>query len=77
MSYSTLYAVKEFFTLLSRNEKNLVLARIIYISSRFFLKKKKHDHYKKKLLISIKFGDMKIKIKSLFLLILIYFRVKF
>ena len=77
MSYSTLYAVKEFFTFLNRNEKNLVIARIIYISSRFFLKKKKYYHYKNKLLISSKFGDIKIKIKSLFLLILIYFRVKF
>ena len=77
MSYSTLYAIKEFLPLLSRNEKNLVLARIFYISSRFFLKKKKYDHYKNKLLISIKFGDIKIKIKSLFLLIFTYFRIKF
>jgi glycosyltransferase involved in cell wall biosynthesis len=75
MSYPTLYAVKEFFPILNRKEKNKVLARIFYIGGRFFFKKKKNNYCKNKFLIALKFGDIRIKIKSLFFLIMIFLRI--
>ncbi len=40
MSYSTLFASREFFSLLSHNEKNLARSRIFYIGGKFFFQKK-------------------------------------
>ena len=75
MSYATMNAIKDFFSLLSKKEIILSKARVIYISAKYYFNQNKINYCKKKFLVSMKYGNLKIKIKSFFLLIIIKFKI--
>ena len=67
-------AIKGFFSILSKKEIILSKSRVIYIGAKYYFDQNKINYCKNKLLVALKYGNLKIKIKSFFLLIIIKFR---
>lgn len=74
MSFPTLFATKEFFKLLSKKEINLAKSRIFYMNAKYKFDNNNFEFCLKKFKISLKFGSYIIKIKSIYYLILLFFK---
>ncbi len=69
MANCTLIAIKEFKTLLSKNEFNSALSRIIYMNAKFLFMKKNYSKSNIKFKLAFSRGTGLIKLKSLFYII--------
>tara|TARA_B100001248_G_scaffold260513_1_gene248866 strand:+ start:1400 stop:2272 length:873 start_codon:yes stop_codon:yes gene_type:complete len=74
MSFPTLLATKEFFKLLTKKEIIQVKSRIFYMNAKYNFDNNNFGSCLKKFKISLKYGNFIIKIKSIYYLILLFFK---